>query len=231
MSRLCATAFQSLPKPLVQEIRFKTLNLYKSLLQSSQHYPPGQLLKEGIRKEFKKNKYNTSRKKISVLLTEAEKTLDYLEKGKKDETIASKIVEYVKKYTKKETKKKKPAIIQVKKKPKMTKRKRYQVAITTRTAHGFEFKRVRGWVQPVQTSMMLKKRVKTNQARIDKSDKLKEELNMIRMEERFLRQLNCLPKEGLIDYEINIKEALTELSKYRFMKKEQEETLEEVEEL
>ncbi|KAI9485831.1 MAG: hypothetical protein EXX96DRAFT_472551 [Benjaminiella poitrasii] len=77
MSRLFATAFQSLNKSLIQETRLKTLGLYKSLLQSCRHYPFGQLLRNEIQTKFKKHKYVTSRTNVFKLLTEAEKVLIY----------------------------------------------------------------------------------------------------------------------------------------------------------
>jgi hypothetical protein len=87
-----------------------------------------------------------------------------------------------------------------KKKTKFTKRKPYQVAITTTTANGFTFKRVRGWRQPVRTSMMLKNRVKTLQARLDRFNEFKSQLDMIKSERLFLENLGCLPKDRLISF-------------------------------
>lgn len=71
------------------------------------------------------------------------------------------------------------------------------MAIVAQTSNGYQFKRVRGWVQPVQTSMMLKDRVKTNQMRLDKLSDLKMQLEMIESEKLFLDTLGCLPKDKL----------------------------------
>lgn len=79
-------------------------------------------------------------------------------------------------------------------------RKPYQVAMTTQHSSGYEFKRVRGWRQPVKTAMMLRNRVKTNQIRLDRYYDLKTQLDMIRSEREFLRNLGCLPRDRLADY-------------------------------
>lgn len=71
------------------------------------------------------------------------------------------------------------------------------------TSNGDKFKRVRGWVQPVQTSMMLKDRVKTNQMRLDKLNELKKQLEMIESERLFLDTLGCLPKDKLKGFGMN----------------------------
>lgn len=78
-------------------------------------------------------------------------------------------------------------------------RKPYQVAILTQHSSGYRFKRVRGWVQPVQTAMMFKNRVKTNQTRLDKLFEYKSQIEMIRSERLFLATLDCLPSDKLYD--------------------------------
>ncbi|KAK4515836.1 uncharacterized protein ATC70_010794 [Mucor velutinosus] len=98
---------------------------------------------------------------------------------------------------------------QQKKSSKIVERKPYQVAIATQHAMGFQFKRVRGWRQPVKTSMMIKSRVKATQARIDKFQQYRAQLDMIRGERLFLQYLNCLPRDNLNEYEYNIKMAMT----------------------
>ncbi|CEP06920.1 hypothetical protein [Parasitella parasitica] len=192
-------------KHLLQETRLKTLELYKALLKSSTQYNN---LGNAIRQQFKANKYTTSRKKTLALLTEAEHVLNFLERGNNgDKRIVSKVNEYVQKYTKPTQ----PLPDEPKKKQKRSKiveRKSYQVAITVRHALGFEFKRVRGWRQPVQTSMMIKNRVKATQKKIDKYNDLKLQLEMVRGERLFLQNLKCLPKDRLYNYEDNIKWAM-----------------------
>jgi hypothetical protein len=83
---------------------------------------------------------------------------------------------------------------------KQVKRKPYQVAITTQHSSGCEFKRVRGWVQPVRTAMMIKNRVKTKQVRLDRFYELTSQLEMIKSERTFLESLGCLPKDRLMGY-------------------------------
>ncbi|KAG2192895.1 hypothetical protein INT46_008903 [Mucor plumbeus] len=210
-------------KSLIQETRLKTLELYKSLLKSSKPYDN---LQNAIRQKFKSNKCTTSRKKTLTLLTEAEETLKYLNKGNNgDQEIVSKVNAYIQKYIKPSKvipsnrynfdrcthkyQKPLPKAPKKQKQSKIVERKPYQIAITTKHAIGFVFKRVRGWRQPVKTSMMIKNRVKANQVRIDKFQSYKLQLEMIRGERTFLQNLGCLPKDKLMGYENNIKMALT----------------------
>ncbi|KAI7892022.1 uncharacterized protein EV154DRAFT_419243 [Mucor mucedo] len=72
MLRSCAVAFQSTRKSLVEETRLKTLNLYRSLLRSSEKYQHASVLQDLIRDRFKKNKHNTSRPKVFELLVEGD---------------------------------------------------------------------------------------------------------------------------------------------------------------
>ncbi|CAO3626337.1 unnamed protein product [Mucor fragilis] len=105
-----------------------------------------------------------------------------------------------------------PSKAQQKKANKIVERKPYQVAIATQHAMGFRFKRVRGWRQPVKTSMMIKNRVKAIQVRIDKFQQCRAQLDMIRGERLFLQHLKCLPRDNLNGYEDNIKMAMTAYS-------------------
>ncbi|KAL9555336.1 hypothetical protein MBANPS3_002399 [Mucor bainieri] len=98
---------------------------------------------------------------------------------------------------------------QHKKSKKLVERKPYQVAIATQHAMGFQFKRVRGWRQPVKTAMMIKNKVKATQVRIDKFQQYRAQLDMIRGERLFLQTLKCLPRDNLNQYEDNIKMAMT----------------------
>ncbi|KAI8083874.1 hypothetical protein BDF21DRAFT_416813 [Thamnidium elegans] len=75
MSSSCAVAFQSTRKTLIAETRLKTLDLYKSLLRSSEKYQHADVLQKVIRNRFKQNKYNTSRSRVLQLLTEADKVI------------------------------------------------------------------------------------------------------------------------------------------------------------
>ncbi|RCH94023.1 hypothetical protein CU098_002443, partial [Rhizopus stolonifer] len=154
-----------------------------------------------VREKFKKNKHNTSRSQVLCLLQEADKTLDYLNRGIAGEKdVRAKINEYVQKYNLNKKNKPMSQPLGEKKKPKMTKRKPYQTVMTTRTSSGYEFKRIRGWRQPVKTSMMLKNRVKTIQGRLDRYSMFKSQLGMIQSERLFLEQLGCLPQDKLKGY-------------------------------
>lgn len=93
-------------------------------------------------------------------------------------------------------------------------RKPYQVAITTQHSSGYRFKRVRGWVQPVQTAMMLKSRVKTNQIRLDKLFEYKSQLEMVRSERLFLSNLGCLPSDKLHDMGMSVLREIAGVLKY-----------------
>ncbi|GAN09348.1 hypothetical protein MAM1_0261d08874 [Mucor ambiguus] len=195
-------------KHLVQETRLKTLELYKSLLRSSKNYDH---LGDAIRQQFKSNKHMKSRGKTLALLTEAEQTLGYLDKGNNgDQEIVSKVNAYIQKYVKlpKPLPTPLPKALH-KQSNKIVERKPYQVAIATQHAMGFQFKRVRGWRQPVKTSMMIKNKVKATQARIDKFQLYRAQLDMIRGERLFLQYLKCLPPDNLNGYEDNIKMAMT----------------------
>ncbi|KAI8090105.1 uncharacterized protein B0P05DRAFT_529348 [Gilbertella persicaria] len=98
MSKPLATAFQSLNKKLAYETRVYTLGLYRSLLRSSEQYRQNSI-KQEVREKFKKNKHNTSRSQVLCLLQEADKTLDYLNRGIAGEKdVRAKINEYVQKY-------------------------------------------------------------------------------------------------------------------------------------
>lgn len=63
---------------------------------------------------------------------------------------------------------------------------------------------MRGWRQPVKTSMMIKKRVSVNQERIYRYQRYLSELEMIKGEHTFLKALNCLPKDGLKGFGKNL---------------------------
>ncbi|KAI7870190.1 hypothetical protein BDF14DRAFT_1775496 [Spinellus fusiger] len=78
-----------------------------------------------------------------------------------------------------------------KKKPKQPRiRTLYQKALTAYSSAGHEFKRVRGWRQPLRTSMMIKKRVKTIQKRLDASAIIEGHIEMLKGEDLFLNYLN-----------------------------------------
>ncbi|OAD03551.1 hypothetical protein MUCCIDRAFT_163110 [Mucor lusitanicus CBS 277.49] len=152
-----------------------------------------------------------SRRKTLTLLTEAEQTLTYLDKGNNgDQEIVSKVNAYIQKYVKlPKPLPTTPPKAQHKKPAKIVERKPYQVAIATQHAMGFQFKRVRGWRQPVKTSMMIKSKVKATQTRIDKFQQYRAQLDMIRGERLFLQHLKCLPQDNLNGYEENIKMAMS----------------------
>ncbi|GAA5810799.1 hypothetical protein MFLAVUS_004226 [Mucor flavus] len=214
MSSSCAIAFQSTRKSLVAETRLKTLDLYKSLLRSSEKYQHADVLQKVIRNRFKQNKHNTSRSRVLQLLTEAEKTQQLLTKENLEDQcfVQDRINTYILQHPVKLIK----PVNKSEKKPAQTKRKPYQVAIVAQTSNGYQFKRVRGWVQPVQTSMMLKDRVKTNQIRLDKLSDLKIQLEMIESEKLFLDTLGCLPKDKLKGFEITIRATMDAITNHYY---------------
>ncbi|KAI9348832.1 hypothetical protein BD770DRAFT_327089 [Pilaira anomala] len=73
MSRPFAVAFQSTRHALIAQTRLKTLELYKSLLRSSEKFEHANVLQQVIRNKFKKNINNTSRSKVLDLLAEGNK--------------------------------------------------------------------------------------------------------------------------------------------------------------
>ncbi|KAI8371720.1 uncharacterized protein BYT42DRAFT_79185 [Radiomyces spectabilis] len=81
------------------------------------------------------------------------------------------------------------AMIYKKKRCLVKARKPYQVLMRTRTALGVPFLRVRGFRQPLQVSMMLKDRVKTNQKQVYRCQELVEQIAMMEQEDKFLKQL------------------------------------------
>ncbi|KAL0079397.1 hypothetical protein F4703DRAFT_1874336 [Phycomyces blakesleeanus] len=83
-----------------------------------------------------------------------------------------------------------------KKKKKLRVRTFYQQAITTRNSCGYVFKRVRGWVQPLRTSMMLKNLVKKKQQRFDLNYKYAWHLELVRQERIFLSNLGIKDELG-----------------------------------
>ncbi|OBZ82552.1 hypothetical protein A0J61_09402 [Choanephora cucurbitarum] len=231
-----ATAFLSFNKKLVAESRACTLGLYRSLLKTGQQYPYAHKIKQEIRQRFRESVHTTSRQRSLLLMQEAEKTLMYLNKGLNHQDTRQSILNYAKalkvnipfnrpRSSIKQLPKKKAMMPIKKKKKKMVKRKPYQVAITTRTAFGFEFKRVRGWRQPVQTSMMMKNRVRVQQARLDRFQLFKQQLEMIRSERLFLTQLNCLPRDRLRGFEDTIKMGLDANSKHHLPSNRKEEEM------
>lgn len=82
--------------------------------------------------------------------------------------------------------------------PRFRKRKPYQVALTVTESNGYTFKRVRGWRQPVQTSMMIKNRVKKLQSWLDEQQRCQSHLEMMRHERQFLSELGV--QEDIHEY-------------------------------
>lgn len=74
------------------------------------------------------------------------------------------------------------------------------MAILTSSASGHKFKRVRGWRQPVKTSMRIKNKVKSLQKRRDRLNELKSHLEMIDSERMFLKNLSHSPEDPLIGF-------------------------------
>ena len=61
---------------------------------------------------------------------------------------------------------------------------------TVITQLGYKLWRVRGWKQPTWVSMMMNKRIRAHQRRIDRYHQLEEQLEMVRTEQRILSLLD-----------------------------------------
>jgi hypothetical protein len=72
---------------------------------------------------------------------------------------------------------------------KVSKRKPYMKAIKVQCASGRNFMRVRGWVQPKRTSMMIKATAITNQKRVDRIKLYEEYIRLLNGEADFLKDL------------------------------------------
>ncbi|KAJ2958610.1 hypothetical protein NQZ79_g5774 [Umbelopsis isabellina] len=72
---------------------------------------------------------------------------------------------------------------------KRSKRKPYMKAIQVQCATGRKFMRVRGWIQPQKTSMMIKASVITNQKRVDRIKLYEEYIRLLKGEADFLKDL------------------------------------------
>lgn len=70
---------------------------------------------------------------------------------------------------------------------KMRPRKPFQTAYKVESSSGRVFMRVRGWVQPAKTSMMVKNSVKAVQRRLDRFQANQEYLQMLDGEALFLK--------------------------------------------
>ncbi|KAG2184940.1 hypothetical protein INT43_000853 [Umbelopsis isabellina] len=71
----------------------------------------------------------------------------------------------------------------------LSKRKPYMRAIQVQCATGRKFMRVRGWIQPQKTSMMIKASVMTNQRRVDRIKLYEEYIRLLNGEADFLKEL------------------------------------------
>ncbi|KAL1930022.1 hypothetical protein VTP01DRAFT_1176 [Rhizomucor pusillus] len=74
-------------------------------------------------------------------------------------------------------------------------RKHYQVALTVKDSNGFEFKRVRGWRQPLKTSMMMKKRVRKVLLWQERAEDMEWYQEMIKYEREFQMSLGIKPDD------------------------------------
>lgn len=74
-------------------------------------------------------------------------------------------------------------------------RKHYQVALTVKDSNGFEFKRVRGWRQPLKTSMMMKKRVRKVLLWQERTEDMEWYQEMIKYEREFQMSLGIKPDD------------------------------------
>ena len=63
------------------------------------------------------------------------------------------------------------------------------------TSLGYRLWRVRGWEQPAWVSMMMNKRIRQHQKRLDRYQELQEQLDMVVLEQRMMNQLG-VPDEA-----------------------------------
>jgi len=63
------------------------------------------------------------------------------------------------------------------------------------TSLGYRLWRVRGWEQPAWVSMMMNKRIRQHQKRLDRYQELQEQLAMVVLEQRMMSQLG-VPDEA-----------------------------------
>ena len=61
---------------------------------------------------------------------------------------------------------------------------------TVTTQLGYKLWRVRGWKQPTWVSMMMNKRIRAHQRRVDRYHQLEEQLEMVRIEQHMLEMLD-----------------------------------------
>ncbi|KAG1058022.1 hypothetical protein G6F43_000180 [Rhizopus delemar] len=218
MPRFYATAFQSTHVALTQQTRQATLGLYRSLLRSSKKYEQNDKIKNIIQQKFRANRHITSRPKVLELLSEANKINQHLQKP------SLQIKQRVSQYLQNEIKEKKQPEKKKIKKKKHRKRKPYQVALTVTHSSGYQFKRVRGWVQPVKTSMIIKKFTKTVQKRLDRYTALQEQLDMVKKELQFEISLGIRDYRSWLQCEKHIRDALEYYHKKNLKMKTIEET-------
>ncbi|CAG8445053.1 15733_t:CDS:2 [Rhizophagus irregularis] len=83
---------------------------------------------------------------------------------------------------------------------------------TVVTQLGYKLQRVRGLKQPTWISMMMNKRIRAHQRRIDKFHQLEEQLEMVRIEQHMLSMLD--PKLAEEEKEERILQELNESKKY-----------------
>ncbi|CAG8570446.1 273_t:CDS:2 [Funneliformis mosseae] len=85
---------------------------------------------------------------------------------------------------------------------------------TVITQLGYKLWRVRGWKQPTWISLMMNKRIKAHQRRIDRYHQLEEQLEMVRLEQRILRMLDPTLVLEEKEFEKRILSELGESKKY-----------------
>ncbi|KAG1473383.1 hypothetical protein G6F56_000977 [Rhizopus delemar] len=201
MSRFYATAFRSINTSLTKQTRIATLGLYRSLLRSSKKYESHESMKKIIQQKFRTHRYITSRPKVLELLSEGNQIDWHLKKD--DEQTKQRVSQYFKE----EVRVKKPWV-QQKKKKKYIKRKPHQVALVVTHSTGYQFRRVRGWTQPVKVSMIIKKFTKKIQKRLDRYAELLEHLEMVKKENQFERDLGIRGHDVWLQCEQHIRDAL-----------------------
>ncbi|RGB29024.1 hypothetical protein C1646_333236 [Rhizophagus diaphanus] len=85
---------------------------------------------------------------------------------------------------------------------------------TVVTQLGYKLQRVRGLKQPTWISMMMNKRIRAHQRRIDKFHQLEEQLEMVRIEQHMLSMLDPKLAEEEKGFEERILQELNESKKY-----------------
>ncbi|CEG72275.1 hypothetical protein RMATCC62417_07858 [Rhizopus microsporus] len=207
MVRVYAIAFRSANTALSHQTRVATLGLYRSLLRASEKYEQHSVISNAIREQFKANRHVTSRPRVLELLEQANKIHTHLQKADPHTT------ERVTQYAADHFKKRHPPQKKKSKKRNFRRRKPYQKPILVTHWTGYQFYRVRGWRQPLRTSMIIKNLVKRQQRRQDLYAELAAQYEMVQKEFQFEKQLGMKQSYHWLQTLNLIKEAMNRCHK------------------